>query len=152
LLKSLPASLGRTRQELELQIALGAPLMAKGYGAAEVGVAYDRALELCREIGETPELFPVLFGVCVSYLARADFKKARELAEQLLNLAERVGDPALLLEAHLALGGACFWLGQPTVARAHYAQGIGLYDAELHRSHAFIYGQDPGVGCLSFVG
>ena len=109
LLKSLPDTLERTRRELELQIALGAPLIAtKGYGAPEVGAAYDRALELCRKIGETPELFPVLFGLWAFYLVRAELKKARELAEQLLNLAQRVEDPALLLEAHTALGAASF--------------------------------------------
>src|SRR6266498_5544376 len=85
LLKSLPDTLERTRRELELQIALGAPLIAtKGYGATEAGAAYDRALELCRKIGETPELFPVLWGQSVFYLVRAEHKKGRELAEQLL--------------------------------------------------------------------
>src|SRR5262249_8438938 len=49
LLKSLPESAEHTRRKLELQIALGAPLIAtKGYGAPEVGAAYGRALgKLC---------------------------------------------------------------------------------------------------------
>jgi class 3 adenylate cyclase/predicted ATPase len=149
-LKSLPETLERTRRELELQIALGAPLMAiRGYGAPEVGAAYDRALELCRKIGETPELFPVLFGLSGFYWLRAELRKARELAEQLLILAQRVGDPALLLQAHAALGAASFYLGEPTVAREHWAQAMVLYDPERHRSHAFVYGRDPGVVCLA---
>jgi predicted ATPase len=152
LLKSLPDSLERTRRELELQIALGAPLIAtKGFGAPEVGAAYGRALELCRKIGETPELFPVLWGLWEFYEARAEHKKARELAEQLFNLAERVGDPGLLVEAHLALGSASFWLGQPTVAREHWDKGIALYDPERHRSHAFVYVRDPGVASLALA-
>jgi class 3 adenylate cyclase/predicted ATPase/DNA-binding IscR family transcriptional regulator len=152
LLKSLPETLERTRRELELQIALGAPLIAtKGYGATEVGAAYDRALELCRRIGETPELFPALWGLFAFHLVRTDLKKARELAGELFNLAQRVGDPALLVEAHAALGVASFYLGEPTVARAHFGKGITLYDPERHRSHAFVYGQDPGVVCLARV-
>jgi predicted ATPase len=92
LLKSVPDSVERTQRELELQIALGAPLIAtKGFGATEVGAAYGQALELCRKIGQTPELFPVLFGLSIFYLVRAELKKTRELAEQLLNLAERAG-------------------------------------------------------------
>src|SRR5262249_51910810 len=131
LLKSFPDTLDRTRRELELQIALGAPLMAtKGYAAPEVGAAYHRALELSRKIGETPELFRVLFGLQTFYLVRAELKKARELAEQLLNLAQRVGDPALLLQAHEQLGIASFSLGELTVAREHCDQGIALYDPE----------------------
>ena len=30
-------------------------------------------------------------------------------------------------------------------------QGIALYDPQQHRSHAFLYGQDPGVTCLSYA-
>jgi predicted ATPase len=92
LLKSLPETLDRTQRELELQIALGAPLIAtKGFGATEVGAAYARALELCRKIGQTPELFPVLFGLSIFYLVRAELKKTRELAEQLLKPGRACG-------------------------------------------------------------
>jgi predicted ATPase len=30
-------------------------------------------------------------------------------------------------------------------------QGIGLYNPTQHRSHAFLYGQDPGVACRSYA-
>jgi predicted ATPase len=30
-------------------------------------------------------------------------------------------------------------------------QGIAFYDPQQHRSHAFLYVQDPGVACLSFA-
>ena len=69
LLKTLPDTPERTQQELTLQIALGAPLMAtKGYAAPEVEHAYTRARELCQQVGETPQLFPVLWGLWVFYL------------------------------------------------------------------------------------
>src|SRR5262249_51490044 len=58
----------------------------------------------------------------------------------------------LLLEAHLALGIASFFLGEATVAREHWDKGIALYDTERHRLHAFVYGQDPGVLCLAYAG
>ena len=29
-------------------------------------------------------------------------------------------------------------------------QGIALYDPQQHAAHAFLYGQDPGVVCLSY--
>ena len=64
LLKTLPDTPERAQQELTLQIALGVPLMAtKGYAAPEVGKAYTRARELCQQVGETPQLFPVLWGL-----------------------------------------------------------------------------------------
>ena len=74
LLKTLPDTPERTQQELTLQLALGAPLMAtKGYAAPEVEKAYTRARELCQQVGETPQLFPVLRGLWVFYLVRAEF-------------------------------------------------------------------------------
>ena len=69
MLKTLPDTPERAQQELTLQITLGAPLMAtKGYAAPEVGEAYTRARELCQQIGETPQLFPVLWGFWAFYL------------------------------------------------------------------------------------
>jgi hypothetical protein len=76
---------------------------------------------------------------------------ARELGEQLLTLAQHIGDPALLLEAHYALGNTVNYLGEFTAARAHFAQGIALYDPQQHRSHGFRYGQDPGVVCRAYA-
>ena len=56
--------------------------------------AYTRARELCEQVGETPQLFPVLYGLWVFYLARAELQTARELGEQTPRLAQRVQDPA----------------------------------------------------------
>jgi predicted ATPase len=64
LLKTLPESSERTRQELMLQMALASPLMVtKGYAAPELEHVYTRARELCQQVGETPERFQVLRGL-----------------------------------------------------------------------------------------
>jgi predicted ATPase len=64
LLNTLPDISKRAQQELGLQITLGVALAAtRGYAAAEVEQTYSRARELCRQMGETPRLFPVLFGL-----------------------------------------------------------------------------------------
>ncbi len=148
LLEVLPETAERSRQELDLQFALGPSLIwGKGYAAPEVERAYSRALELCRMIGEPPQLFTALFGMYSFYLLRAEIQKARGMAEQCLDLAERVQDPELLLEAHSALGQTLFYLGEFAAALNHLEQGIVLYDRERHGAHAFRYGEDPGVGC-----
>src|SRR5262245_31372008 len=75
--------------------ALGVTLMAtRGYAAAEVEQAYARARELCRQMGETPRLFPVLWGLTRFYLVRTPLQTARELAEHILwsaNAAQYAG-------------------------------------------------------------
>jgi predicted ATPase len=151
-LATLPDTPERSQHELGLQITLGPALMAsKGQGAPEVGQAYARARELCRHVGETPQLFPVLFGLWRFYFAQAEHQTARELAEQCLSLAYRLHDPACLLQAHFALGGSFCFLGEPDPAHAHLEQGIALYDMQAHRALAFRAGVDLGVWCLSYA-
>jgi class 3 adenylate cyclase/predicted ATPase len=151
-LMTLPDTLERARQELDLETTLGPVLMAvKGFASPDTERAYARARELCQQLGETPQLFPVLCGLSRFYLLRAELQTTRELGEQLFNLAQRVQDPALLLEAHRVMGLTMFWLGEMVQARAHFEQGMALYDPQQHRSHAFVYGQDPGVLCRSFA-
>jgi predicted ATPase len=151
LLKTLPDTPRRTQQELALQVALGVPLRAvRGLAAPEVGRAYGRARELCEQVGETPEWVPVLRGLWEFYELRAEYKTAFDRAEELLRLAERVQDRALLLISHDALGDTSFWVGEFPAARAHLEEGVRLYDVEQHRSHAFLHGYDSGVACLCF--
>jgi class 3 adenylate cyclase len=120
LLKTLPDTLERARQELTLQVTLGAALIAaKGYGAPELEQAYTRARVLCQAVGESPQLFPVLWGLWGVYNIRTEFQAAHELAEQCLHLAQRVQDQDLLLEASVALGSTLLWRGEFAPARAH---------------------------------
>jgi predicted ATPase len=76
---------------------------------------------------------------------------ARELAEQLLVLAQRLQDPGYLIEAYRALGNTLFWLGEFAPARVYLEQAIALYDVQQQRSLAFLYGTDPAVVCLSYA-
>jgi predicted ATPase len=152
-LKALPDTPERVQQELALQATLGTTLtVTKGYAASEVERAYARARELCRQVGETPQLFPVLFGLYTFHYLRAELHTARELAEQVFRLAQSIPDPALLLWPHGALGLVLFNLGELTSALTHLEQGIALYDPQKHRPHGSqVSGQDPKVTCLSYA-
>jgi predicted ATPase len=150
-LKSLPETPERIQHELFLQTALGPALMAtRGYTTSEVEAVYSRALDLCRQVGETPHLFVTLMGLWQFYLVRAQHQTAKELGERLLHLAQRAGDPALLVQAHRALGEAFQNLGEFALAQKHLIQGSTLYETEQHRfSHAVLH--DSGVFCLAFA-
>ncbi|HEV8711411.1 MAG TPA: adenylate/guanylate cyclase domain-containing protein [Candidatus Binatia bacterium] len=152
LLKTLPNTLERTQQELTLQIALGMPLiLMKGYAAPEVEKTYSRALELCRRVGETPQLFSTLVGLLGFYMVRAEHKRARELEEQCLTLAQRAQDPLLLLAAHACLANGVFYFGELTLTLTHLEQGLALYDPQRYRSATFSTGHDFGVHCRSYA-
>jgi predicted ATPase len=116
-----------------------------------MGNAYHRARELCQQIEETPQLFIVLWGLWQFHIVRAEYKTARELAEQLLHLAQSRQDSDLLIQAYYALGLTSIFLGEFVAARECFEQGVVLYDPQLHSSHTFLYGYDPKVGSLFFV-
>jgi class 3 adenylate cyclase/tetratricopeptide (TPR) repeat protein len=152
LLNTLPDTSERAQLELTLQIAKSVPLIAtKGYGVPEVEQAYARARELCRQVGETPQLFPVLRGLSAFYIARAELQTACELAEQLRRLAQNAQNPAMLVEASQMLGTTLFYLGEVAQARVHLEQGIALYDPQQHRFHTSLYGANMATTSFTSV-
>ena len=148
-LEHLPESRQTIEKAINIRVDLGPALIAtSGFSAPEVEENYTRARELCEQSGETPQLFPVLWGLARVRDTRGELKEGRVLAEQLLDLAQRAQEPALLLEAHHELWANLSALGELTTARLHVEQGFALYDPEKHRHHAFLYGgHDPGVCC-----
>jgi predicted ATPase len=88
LLATRPETPERVQQELEVQLALGPALMVtKGTAAPEVERTYTRARVLCQQAGEIPQIFPTLWGLCQCYRTRGALPTARELGEQLYQLA-----------------------------------------------------------------
>jgi class 3 adenylate cyclase/dephospho-CoA kinase len=152
LLQTLPDTPARAQHELTLLIALGPAFYAtKGSGALEVEQVYTRAQELCQQVGDTPQLFPVLRGLYSFHLTRGVFRTAHALGEQFLRLAQRIQDPMFLPEAHFVVGQTLFCFGELSAAREQYEQGIACYDPKQHHSQAFLYGQDSGVFCRAQV-
>jgi predicted ATPase len=153
LVQKVPDDPERIQRELFLQLALGPALIAvKGFAAPEVERAYTRARELCERLGDPPELFRALLGLRGVHLLRGEIRKAYELAEQLMQLAQSAPDPALMLYARRTLGDTSFHMGKFLTAKANLDNAISLYDPERHRPLIFRYGgADLGVFCLSYM-
>lgn len=148
-LESLPDTPERVQQELTLQIALGNALIAiQGYAAPEVRQTYARARELCKQMADTPQLLPVLYGLWANYLVAAEHRTAYKLGQEFLDVARRQDDPSVVV-AHRAVGLSSLFLGELTLARTHFESIAALYNPELHQSLAFQYGQDAGASGLS---
>jgi len=150
LITTLPAGPDRDREELGVRLALGPTLqVTRGHAAAEVEENYRRARALSLLVGDLVQRFQALWGLWLMASYRANSTTALELGRELLALAERSGDPALLLEGHHAVWPVLIWMGRASAARPHLEQGIALYDRAKHRSHAFVYGgHDPGMCAL----
>jgi class 3 adenylate cyclase/tetratricopeptide (TPR) repeat protein len=144
LLKGMPETPGRIQQELALQLGLGSALSAiKGLSAPETGLAFQRASDLCRQLGDTPHLFAMLVGLAIFHRLRADFHRACELAQQALAIAELERDAVSLVEASLILGAALLLLGDLAGAQSHLERAIAVPEPEHPPSYHTPY--DPRV-------
>jgi hypothetical protein len=72
----------------------------------------------------------------------------RELAAQLLSLAEKQGATAPLMIGHRLMAMSLLFTGDIAEGRAHCDQAIALYDPAEHRPLATRFGQDVGVTVL----
>jgi predicted ATPase len=138
---------------LPLQVSLGqAFIPLKGWSAPEVGRPFERAQTICERLGNSRELFPVLFGHQSVHNVRGQLRPARELGVELLRLARVASDPALLIMAHYALGIVLHYTGDLAAAREHQESVLRLWDDQRDRRFALLLGTDPKSGCLSHAG
>jgi class 3 adenylate cyclase/tetratricopeptide (TPR) repeat protein len=151
--RQLPESSERDLQELALQVALGAPLVAvRGYASADVADVFVRARELCEKLGDMPQLFAVLFRLRSYALVHGQIEEAHELGIELVRLGEQSADAGLQLEALYALGAALFYRGDMPETLEAFERMAVHYDPALHEAHAYQFGQEPGVALYSYQG
>ena len=148
----LPPGVDRNKGELAIQCQMGGALITtRGFAAPETEAAFSRAWELCLEMGSTPEEFWVLAGLWKFFVGAARFDRARELAQELITLAEVGHNPSFLVVAHRAFGETALWTGDLNTAREHLEQVGILYRPEYHETTALRTGQDPAVAALGFL-
>ena len=85
-----------------------------------------RARELCHLLGETKDVSEVLWGLWRFYTVRAEFGTAREIAEELVRLAERPPHGDLSMRGHLALQVTWLYMGEFAQARDHFEKALLL--------------------------
>jgi class 3 adenylate cyclase/predicted ATPase len=153
LLGELPDDDHRKQLELGLRIALGINLEATGgYAAEQVQRTYARARELCDELGHTVESVPVLLGLYVFHLVRADHAVARELAAQCMELSEASGRVDYLIDSCAALGHVLPFLGELEAGRPILERCADLSGARRGGAVTRITAQDPAIASLAQLG
>lgn len=136
LLSTQPRSRDRLRAELRLHRTLGGiNAEYRGFSSAECGQAYTTALELCRELGDAPEIFSVLSGLGSYEITRAGFEKSQALAEECLARAAAQGAKPPFVMGHLLLGGTLFLKGELALARKHLEEAVSLYEQTQLAGH-----------------
>lgn len=129
-LNTLERGSQRDAAELDLQLAIGAPLMAtRGFGAPDVESTYARALELIRRSPDPERRFQVLGGLWRISGVRGNLRHSREIAENLIEIAGDLGDPARIAAAEVAMGVSLNWSGYFVEARSTLERAILLDDS-----------------------
>jgi predicted ATPase len=154
LLQKLPTTTAHDRCRLQLQLLLGTALSARrGFADSEVQHAYAQARELGHTVGDSADVFPALHGLYRYFLARGDFSAACEMVERMVELAQRLKDPTLLLIAEGAYGSPLVQLGDFAGALNHLETSLSFYDPKDYGAHRQleIYGADPRMTMLAWV-
>ncbi len=133
-------------EELTLRTSLARALMAvQGY-TVEVEEAFKKVLEMSAATGASgAQRFPVLRALATYYMNISDFPAAARLGAELLELAEREGDPSILIDGHYVFGAATAFAGDLDVGMAHLDKAIELFDPRVHAAGRFRLGPSQGV-------
>jgi predicted ATPase len=145
-LATLPETLERLQQELDLQVLLGAAwTQISGFATPALRQVYARARELGQRLGASQQLLAVLMGQFGGHLQRAELQTAQEVAIHLLTQVQGQSDPLPLLAAHTTLGIVLLARGEAVAAHRHLAQGITLYVPTDHHTLVTHHSFDLGV-------
>lgn len=154
LLRGLPESSRRPEQELELQVALGLPLMqTRSVRSREVEQTYNRAFELFHQVGDgLTHVRASTWGSFAYSFMRAKFQLAQELAELLVSVGERQQSREMLSLGHRMMSTNFFTWGQMGTAVEHIELALEYADfgLEQHRELAVKQWVNPRVAALAY--
>jgi DNA-binding winged helix-turn-helix (wHTH) protein/predicted ATPase len=144
--ETLPPSTERDEQELGLRLILGVAIMTlKGFAAEEVKDIVNPALELCARHRASFKAFMVQWLLGYFHYFRGEIELCRKIVVLLMDRAEGVGEPHMLVEGHRASGIVLVELGRYEDALEHFDQVSALYDPDRYGTRAPFAGLHPKV-------
>lgn len=145
-LKLLQQSTERDQEEISLRMILILSLMAvKGFASAEVEQVYADGKDLFRLSKPSMQLFNWLYLLGLLRMFRGRTRSALEIADQVLDLAEGLKDPRLIMEAHRAKGSTLLEMGRCTEALEHVDRASFFYSANQPFLQTLVSGRDCKV-------
>jgi tetratricopeptide (TPR) repeat protein len=105
---------------------------------------------LCEQRDRSDAPFPVLRGLWNCYLVRGELQRVYDLADRLVVLAEKQGEPLLRALARRAQGTTLFFVGRFADAMVALDEGIAIDDAVAaweDPAHILLYTDRAGVAC-----
>ncbi|MGB6661382.1 MAG: AAA family ATPase [Xanthobacteraceae bacterium] len=149
LLNALPDTIERAKEEVEIQLALGIPIIAvQGYAAPQTREAFARARALCLKVDNSREYFQALFGLWGHAWVGGKNDEALAMANEFLSRAQTSSDNILLMVGHRVMGSTLLTIGEFQTARRHFEESIALSKGEGRRSIYDLYMVEPQVASL----
>ncbi|MBT8145517.1 MAG: AAA family ATPase [Gammaproteobacteria bacterium] len=110
--------------EITLQKLCGeASLILKGYASPDMRKAFERVFELSDNMDES-EKYIVIVGLWMHHVIRGDYRRALELAQQLVSTAITVGSDPELLQAHYGVGYTLYYMGEIDQAQQSFQKAF----------------------------
>jgi tetratricopeptide (TPR) repeat protein len=145
-LRGVPDGPARKQQELGLQMIRGLALrMMKGWAAAEIEPVFARARELCHELDDPPEVFPVRWALTLFHAIRGDLRVYRDRADEMMVQAQQSGNRTYLMAAHHLVGVSREFLGDMVESSQVLDRGRELHVPAEHMTYTAMFGLDPGM-------
>jgi tetratricopeptide (TPR) repeat protein len=152
LISNLPKTREIVNEELCLHLTLGVPLIAiEGYASPNVGEVYMKARQFYDQLGDSPDVAEVLWGLWTFHTLSGELETARDIAEEFLRLSERLPYAGLAMRGHWALEITFTHIGNFELAVDHFEKALALYDPVRHRDDSFLYALNPGVAMPCFA-
>jgi len=149
LANALPETPERTKQEIDIQLALGIPLIAvQGYASAETREAFSQARTLCLRLGDIPEYFQALFGLWGHCWMCGKNDEALPMAEEFLSRSRALSDPVLLMVSHRVMGSTLLTIGDFQSSASHFEETIRISPNKGKQSLYNLYMVEPQAASL----
>jgi class 3 adenylate cyclase/predicted ATPase len=145
---------GGERDALELALLVAranALVPLRSASAPETFAAMTAAKRLLdRGIGTDLQRVSVLYGLCAGTTLAARLDEALAFAREIIEVAERLDDPAYRVLGYRQLATIQFYTGQNREALASLQQGNAHRDQQRQRALSYRFGWDQGIAILCF--
>ena len=151
------AAVDDARERDELELGLGALLIpallaTRGWVAPEILAAIERSEALLAAHGEHVHALPARWALLIYHHTRGNRRQAREVADHLVEVATRGGDPSQLVAALPAYAQCASVDGRLADGRRACERALELYDPARDAVHALIYGFDSRAWAAMTLG
>ncbi|MEM7253137.1 MAG: AAA family ATPase [Pseudomonadota bacterium] len=143
---------GDDERRFRLRMNMTGPLVAAlGFTAEGTTEHVAASLELAQTLGDTREVFPILYGRYIAHALGGRLDAATNFAQEFLTLAKAEPEPELRMLGERLVGQVKFFLGEPDAAWRHLSSALDIEVPECGGLAAYYFGHDVRVGAPCYL-